>query len=101
MSPRAMGSNVTFGGTLVLAFADSSVMTTFFFSFSFDVVVEVVLGPFASAETEDVERLSDPAPVTARILCLRDDRKRSNAVSGVRVSSGVGWECGLRAGEDV
>jgi len=97
VSSRIMGLSAS-GSILVLIFAGSSVMMTLFFSF--DVVVEVVLSPPASAETKDVECLFDPALVAARILCLRDDRKRLNTVSGVCGSSGVGWEYGWRAGKD-
>jgi len=50
------------------------------FPFPFDVVVEVVLNPFASAEIDDVECLFDLVLVAARILCSRDDRKRLNVL---------------------
>ena len=60
-------------------------------SFLFDVAVEVVLSPFASAETEDVECLFDLVLVAARMLCSRDDRKRLNVLSWASGLTG-GWE---------
>jgi len=78
---RVISLNVTFGSILVLTFAGSPVMMTSSFSFPFDVVVEAVLSPFASAETEDVECLFDLVLVAARILCSRDDRKRLKVLS--------------------
>lgn len=56
-------------------------MTTPSFSFPFDIVVEVVLSPFASAESEDVECLCVLVLVAARMLCSSDDRKRLNVLS--------------------
>ena len=67
-------------------------MMTSPFSFPFDVVVELVLSPFASAETEDVECLFDLDLVAARILCSRDDRKRLNVLS---------WMSGLTGDSEV
>lgn len=61
------------------------------FSFPFDIVVEVVLSPFASTETEDVECLFDLVLVAARILCSRDDRMRLNVLS---------WTSGLTGGSE-
>jgi hypothetical protein len=81
-----MSLNVTFGSILFLTFSDSSVTTTSSFSFPFDVVVEVVLNPFA---TEDVECLFDLDLVAARILCSRDDLNRLNVLS---------WMSGLIGG---
>ena len=62
------------------------------FSFPFDIVVDVVLSAFASAETEDVECLFDLVLVAARILCSRDDLKRLNVLS---------WMSGLTGGSEV
>jgi len=87
-----MSPNDTFGRILlVLTFADS-VMVASFSSLPFDIVVEVVLSPFASAETEDVECLFDLVLVAARILCSRDDLKRLNVLS---------WMSGLTGGSEV
>ena len=89
MPSRVMSLNVTFGSILVLGFTDSSVTMTSCFSFPFDILVDVVLRPFVSAETEDVECLFDLVLVAARILCSRDDRKRLNVLS---------WTSGLTGG---
>ena len=62
------------------------------FSFPFDVTVDVVLSPFASTDTEDVECLFDLDLVAARILCSRDDRKRLNVLS---------WTSGLTGDPEV
>lgn len=51
------------------------------FSFPFDIVVDVVLNPFGSADTEEIEFLVVLVLVAARILCSRDDRKRLNVLS--------------------
>ena len=85
-----MSPNDTLGRSLVLTLADSSTVTSSF-SFPFDVVVEVVLRPFASAETEDVECLFDLVLVAERILCSRDDLKRLNVLS---------WMSGLTGGSE-
>lgn len=61
-------------------------MMTSSFSFPFDIVTELVLSPFAPAETEDVECLFDLDLVAARIPCSTDDRKRLNV---------PGWRSGL------
>ena len=66
-------------------------MTMSSFSFPFDVIVDVVPSPFASAETEDVECLLDLDLVAARMLCSRDDRKRLNVLS---------WTSGLTGGPE-
>lgn len=84
-----MSLNVTFGSILVLTFASSSVMVMLPFSFPFDTVVEVVLNPLMSADTEDVECLVVLVLVAARMLCSRDDRKRLNV---------LGWASGLTGG---
>lgn len=87
-----MSLNDTFGSILVLTFADSSVMMTTSLSFPFDIVVEAVLSPLASAETEGVECLFDLVVlVAARILCSRDDRMRLNVLSWMSGLAGV-WE---------
>ena len=87
-----MSPNDTFGRILLgLTFADSSAVMPSF-SFPFDIVVEVVLSPFASAETEEVECLFDLVLVAARILCSRDDLKRLNVLS---------WMSGLTGGSEV
>lgn len=87
-----MSLNDTFGSILGLTFEDSSVTTTSSFSFPFDIVVELALGPLTSAETEDVECLFDLDLVAARILCSKDDRKRLNVLS---------WISGLTGGSEV
>lgn len=84
-----MSLNVTFGSTLALTFAGSSAMMTSSFSFPFDVVVDLVLSPFAPAETEDVECLFDLDLVAARRPCSRDDRKRLNVPSWMSGLTGV------------
>jgi len=85
-----MSPNDTFGRILlVLTFADSSAVRP---SFSFPfvvVVVEAVLSPFASAETEEVECLFDLVLVAERILCSRDDLKRLNVLSWMSGLTGV------------
>ena len=86
-----MSPNDTFGRILfVLTFADSMMASSL--SFPFDIVVEVVLSPFGSAVTEDVECLFDLVLVAARILCSRDDLKRLNVLS---------WMSGLTEGSEV
>ena len=93
-----MSPNDTFGRILLgLTFADSSAVMPSF-SFPFDIVVEVVLSPFASAEIEEVECVFDLVLVAARILCSRDDLKRLNVLSwmsgltgGSEILGGVGW----------
>ena len=92
-----MSLNVTFGSILFLAFVDSSVMMTPSLSFPLDIVVEAVLSPLASAETEDVECLLDLVVlVAARILCSRDDRMRLNVLSCMS-----GLAAGLEALDEV
>lgn len=83
---RVVSLDVTFKSILALGFACSSVTTTFCFSLPFDIVGDVVLRTFVSAETEDVECLFDLVLVAARKLCSRDDRKRLNV---------LGWISGL------
>jgi hypothetical protein len=86
-----MSLNDTFGSTLVLVFAGSSVTMTPFPSFPFDTTVEVVLSPLASADSEVVECLFDLVLVAERMLCSRDDRKRLNVLS---------WISGLTGGSE-
>lgn len=91
---RVMSLNVTFGSgsILVLTFVGFSVTMASSFSFPCEVVVEVVLSPFASAEVEEMECLFDLTLVAARILCSSDDRKRLNVLS---------WTSGLTGGSEV
>jgi len=85
---RVVSLDVTFKSILVLGFAGSSVTTTSCFSLPFDIVGDVVLRTFVSAETEDVECLFVLVLVAARKLCSRDDRKRLNVLGWTSLLTG-------------
>lgn len=84
-----MSLNVTLGSILDLTLAASSVRMMPPSPLPFGIVVEVVLNPFGSADTEDVECLFDLVFVAARKLCSRDDRKRLKVLSWESELTGV------------